>query len=505
MKSAWTGSLSRWLLAAVLAGNAVAFAKEAPKVSVNDREVDRSARGASYAAVIKKVTPSVVTIQSTRTVRMRSYQDSYEDLLRRFFGDRQGGETPEPRDGRRARRYVEQGLGSGVIVSEDGYILTNNHVVEGADEDGVKVALADGKTKYDAKVVGKDSRTDVAVLKIEAKNLAAITLANSDKLEVGDVVLAIGNPFNVGQSVTMGIVSAVGRGTGILGEGGYEDFIQTDAAINPGNSGGALVDAEGRLVGINQSIFSRTGGNNGIGFAIPINLARFVMERLATDGKITRGFLGVLPQTVDANLAKAFNLPDTSGALVGEVSPKTPAEAAGLKEGDVIVEVDGKKITDPQHLRLTVSQIAPKSKINVKAIRNGKEKNFSVTLGALPGDQANAGDTDGNAGADGNVEQLDGVEVGDLDAQSRQHFRIADRIKGAMVSQVDPDSKAAEAGLREGDVIVEIDRQPVNSADDAVKLSEKAKGDRVLLRVYSSANGQGATRYLSVEATKKKK
>ena len=499
MKTESMNKLSRWLLVVMIASGGAVSAKESPKVNVSDRDVDRSARGTSYAPTIKKVTPSVVTIQSTRTVTTRQGMNPFfdDEMLRRFFGD-------QFRQDRRERKQTQQGLGSGVIVSEDGYILTNNHVVEGADEDGVKVALADGKTKYDAKVVGKDSRTDVAVLKIEAKNLPAITIANSDKLEVGDVVLAIGNPFNVGQSVTMGIVSGVGRGTGILGEGGYEDFIQTDAAINPGNSGGALVDAEGRLVGINQSIFSRSGGNNGIGFAIPINLARSVMDRLTTDGKFTRGFLGVLPQAVDEHLAREFKLSGTEGALIGEVSPNTPAEEAGLKEGDVIIEVDGKKITDPRHLRLTVSQIPPKSKVVVKAIRNGKEKTFNVTLGVLPGDQASAGTENSSSNADGKVEQLDGVEVSDLDARTRQQLGIPARINGALVTGVDPDSKAAEAELREGDIIVEINRQPVTSADEAVKLSEEAKGDRVLLRVYSSQSGQGATRYLSVEATKKK-
>jgi serine protease Do len=441
----------------------------------------------------------VVTIQSTRTVR---YQQNWhpffdDEMFRRFFPDMQ------PRQDRsRERRQVLQGLGSGVIVSEDGYILTNNHVVEGADEDGVKVALADGKTKYDAKVIGRDPRTDVAVLKIEAQNLPAITIANSDKLEVGDVVLAIGNPFNVGQSVTMGIVSGVGRGTGILGEGGYEDFIQTDAAINPGNSGGALVDAEGRLIGINQSIFSRTGGNNGIGFAIPINLARSVMDRLTTDGTFTRGFLGVLPQEVDDNLARAFKLPNTEGALVAEVSADTPAEKAGLKIGDVIVEVDGKKITDPRQLRLIVSQIPPNTKVNVKAIRNGKERNFNVTVGVLPGEQVSS-TSETDSGSESKVEQLEGVGVSDIDSRTRQQLGIPPHINGALVTEVDPDSKAADAGLRPGDVIMEINRQSVSNADEAVELSEKAKGDRVLLLIYSSQNGRGASRYLSVEATKK--
>ena len=494
--SVWMETRLATVVALVAVAALTAAAKEAPNVKVSEREVDRTGRGASYAPVIKRVTPSVVTIQSTRTVTMRQNPYFDEDMLRRFFGDQFGPNR------RQSRKQTEESLGSGVIVSEDGYILTNNHVVEGADKDGVKVALADGKTKYDATVVGTDPRTDVAVLKIAGKNLPAVTLADSDKLEVGDVVLAIGNPFNVGQSVTMGIVSALGRGG--FGITDYEDFIQTDAAINPGNSGGALVDVEGRLIGINQSIVSRSGGNAGVGFAIPINQARRTMDRLATDGKITRGYLGVNPQAVTDDLAKAFKLPDTTGALVGGVQPDAPAAEAGIKEGDVIVSLDGKKVEDPRHLRLTVSQTPPKTKVSVKVIRDGKEKTFNVTLAALPDELGGGSSEDSNAAPDSKVEQLDGVEVSDLDVQTRQHFGIPSRIKGVLVSKVEPDSKAAEAGLREGDVIVEINRQPVADAEKAVELSEKAKGDRVLLRVYSVANGVGATRYLTVEASKKK-
>jgi serine protease Do len=492
----WRSAVAAGALAVACIALIAATPNSGPKLNLSDKEIDRTARGASYAAVIKRVTPSVVTIQSTRTIR-RNYGNPFFDdpMFRQFFGDRM------PRGGPQR----QQGLGSGVIVSEDGYILTNNHVVEGADEDGVKVALSDGKTKYDAKVVGRDPHTDVAVLKIEAKKLTAITIADSDKLEVGDVVLAIGNPFGVGQSVTMGIVSATGRGVGILGQGGYEDFIQTDAAINPGNSGGALVDTEGRLVGINQSIASPSGGNSGVGFAVPANLARSVMNRLATDGKITRGYLGVGPQEVTPDLAKDFNLPDNTGALVGEVRPGTAAEKAGIREGDVIIEVNGRKVTDPRHLSLMVSQMAPKTKVTVKALRDGKEKVFNVTLGTHPDDVSSRSNDDSNSSrVDSKNEQLDGVEVGDLDNRIRRQLDIPERINGAVVTKVDPESKAAEAGLREGDIILEINREPVKDAEAAVRLSEKAAGDRVLLRVYTQENGQGGTRYLHVRAGKNK-
>jgi serine protease Do len=490
------------VLAVMLALGSVAgaLAKDAPKVKVSDREVDRTARGASYAPVIKRVTPSVVTIQSTRTITQRQNPYSDEEMLRRFFGDQFGP------DRRRSRKQTAESLGSGIIVSEDGYILTNNHVVDGADADGVKVALSDGKTKYDAKVVGKDPRTDVAVLKIDAKNLPAITLADSEKLEVGDVVLAIGNPFGVGQSVSMGIVSALGRGDlpfGHMAE--YEDFIQTDAAINPGNSGGALVDVEGRLIGINQSIASPSGGNAGVGFAIPINLARSVLESITTDGKISRGYLGVgLQPEITPALVQDFHLPDANGALVTEVMSDTPAARAGIQRDDYIIEFNGKKITDRRHLRLMVSQAAPQSKVAVKVLRNGREKMLTVTLGVQPPELGGEPPTDSGSRAESKTEQLEGVEVADLDNQARRHYEIPAKVKGVLVAKVDPDSKAAEAGLREGDVIVEINRQPVTNAEQAVELTNKAKGDRVWLRVYSQENGSGVTRYLPVEAAKKK-
>ncbi len=481
-----------------------AAAKDLPKVSVSDREVDRSAKGASYANVIKRVTPSVVTIESRRTVRLpSSHMPFFNDpRFRQFFG----GEDDPAQDNPRKMR--QEGLGSGVIVSEDGYILTNNHVVEGADEDGVKVSLADGKTKYDAKVVGKDPRTDIAILKIEAaKKLPALTLADSDKLEVGDVVLAVGNPFGIGQSVSSGIVSALSRGFGILGQQGYEDFIQTDASINQGNSGGALVDAEGRLIGINQSIASPSGANAGVGFAVPINLARSVMERLIVDGKIVRGFLGVQLQAVTPELAESFKLPDATGALIGEVQPGTPAAKAGMAAGDVLIEFNNKRVSDSAHLRLMVSQTPPKTPVSFKVWRDGKERNFNVTLAELPDDIAsNAGDEPADRSPDAKPDMLDGVEVTDLTGRARRQFSVPPRINGALVTKVDEDSSAAEAGLRPGDVIVEINRRPVKNAEDAVEMSDTAKGKRILVQVYSrSGGGAGGTRYLTVESSSKKK
>jgi serine protease Do len=304
-----------------------------------------------------------------------------EDLMRRFFG----APTLGPRRGFNLpplNMPPQQGIGSGVIVPQDGYILTNNHVIDNADE--VRVVMNDGR-EYTAKVVGRDPKSDVAVIKIEGKDdLPTVPLADSEKVEVGDVVLAVGNPFGIGQTVTKGIVSATGRG-GAVGLD-YEDFIQTDAAINPGNSGGALVDVDGRLIGINTAILSRSGGNQGIGFAIPVNLAHDVMESLVTDGVVTRGFLGVMIQDLTPALAEQFNVEEgTRGAVVGDVTPKSPADKAGLKSGDVIVDFNGKKVRDSRHLKLEVARTKPGESVPLKVIRDGKTKELTVTVKELPG------------------------------------------------------------------------------------------------------------------------
>jgi serine protease Do len=420
----------------------------------------------SLAPIVKKVAPSVVKVEVKIGAKEQSGNGMPDNpFFRQFFGNRKMYSPPE------------HGVGSGVIVTKDGYILTNNHVVDDADE--VKVTLTDGR-EFTAKVIGKDPKSDVAVVKINAHDLPAITFADSDKCEVGDLVLAIGNPFAIGQTVTRGIVSATGRAAMDLD---YEDFIQTDAAINPGNSGGALVDAEGRLVGINTAIYSRSGGNQGIGFAIPTDLAKGVMESLIQYGKVTRGYLGVHIQDIDPTLAKQFDLKNDHGALVADVSPDSPAEKAGLKSGDVITKFDGKEVMDSRHLKLEVARVAPGQSVEVDVLRDGSSKTFEVRVKELPGENVVAQNDENNSD---NSDTLKGVAVTDLDSQARQQFNVPEQIKGAVVTQVDPGTPAAEAGLKPGDVITEINRHSVKDADDAVKLTEHAKSKTTLLHLWSA-------------------
>jgi len=454
---------------------------------VDDRPIVRDGKfTTSFAPVVKRVAASVVKITTSTKARQTSSAEAPwldNPMLRRFFGEE------AQRSGRRGLRTPpQQGVGSGVVVTKDGYILTNNHVVDGADE--VKVTLQDGR-ELSAKVIGKDPKSDVAVVKVDTADLPFIDVADSDQIEVGDLVLAVGNPFGIGQTVTMGIVSATGRAHMGLD---YEDFIQTDAAINPGNSGGALVDADGRLIGINTAILSRSGGNQGIGFAIPTNLARDVMENLVKDGKVTRGYLGVMIQDITPALAKEFKLKDSKGALVGDVVPNGPAQRAGLKSGDIVVEFNGKAVEDARHLKLAVARLKPGAKASTRVLRDGSSKSLEVTVREMPGSgqvakaETNADDS----------EALKGVAVGDLDEKSREQFKVPDHIKGAVVLDVAGDSAASEAGLKAGDIIVEINKQPVKGAEDAVRLTENPKDKTTLLRVWSD----GGSRFVVVDESK---
>ena len=464
------------------------------RLTVDETPLQRDKQMAtSFSGVVKTVSPSVVKVYTTfaaKEGRMEEGMPFFDDpMFRRFFGDR----MPRGNNGmRQTPMPKQQGVGSGVIVTKDGYILTNNHVVETADE--VKVQLTPSGDEFTAKVVGTDPKTDIAVLKIEQKGASfpALVAADSEQLEVGDVVLAVGNPFGIGQTVTMGIVSATGRAT--LGLE-YEDFIQTDAAINMGNSGGALVDAGGRLVGINTAILSRTGGNQGIGFAVPVNLARYVMESIIEHGRVIRGYMGVNIQDISPGLAEKFELKERQGALVSDVNPDSPAEKGGLRNGDVILEFDGRPVRDSRSLKLQVAQTGPGKEVPVKVSRDGKVKELEVTLKEFPQDKALAKSSASPSQSD---DVTDGITVDDLSPEARQEFNIPRNVNGALVTDVAPDSPGFEAGLRPGDVILEINRKSVRNSEDAVKLSENVKDD-ALLRVWS----RGGSRYVVLQKAEK--
>jgi serine protease Do len=434
--------------------------------------------------VTKKTAPSVVYVFSSKKVRRSESMDPFfnDPMFRRFFG------VPDQR-GSGPRESIQQGLGSGVIVTKDGYIVTNNHVVDGADE--VKVAFGEPRKEFEAKIVGRDEKADVAVLKIDTTGLPAIVFGDSDQLEVGDTVLAIGNPFGVGMTVTHGIVSALGRGG--LGIEAYEDFIQTDAAINPGNSGGALLDSDGRLIGINTAIISRTGGSNGVGFAIPANLVRSIIEQLVSTGQVNRGFLGVTTQPLTAELAKQFEV--EQGALITDISPGSAAEKAGLQRGDIITRLNEVEISDPRSLALAVGRLAPETEVTLRYVRDGKPASLKLKLGRQS-TQSLAGNT-GEAGPDVGV--LNGVGVSDITPEFRAQFRVPADLAGALVTQVESGSASARAGLQEGDVILELDRKRVKNAAEAVKLSEEIKGPKVLVFLWR----EGVRRYLLVDESKK--
>lgn len=435
---------------------------------------------ASYSSVVKRVSPSVVKITTETKARRVGISDSDgagfdNPLFRQFFG----GRIPE------MQQPPQSGLGSGVIISNDGYIATNNHVVQGADS--LLVTLNDGR-ELKAKVVGRDPQTDIAVIKVDAKDLPAVTLADSSQIEVGDRVLALGNPFGIGETVTTGIVSAKGRRPG-LGLA-YEDFIQTDAAINPGNSGGALVDIEGRLIGINTAILSRSGGFQGVGLAVPSNLVGHVADSLVKRGKVVRGYLGVGAQDITPALADSLGLTSRAGALVADVQPDSPASKAGLASGDVITAVNGQKVEDANRLTFTVGAIAPGTKVSLDVLRDGKTKELTLVTGerpknGRPGSRNGSSDEFANANDEG---VLNGVAVGDIDAESRRTMNVPARVKGALITNVDPSSAAARAGLRAGDVILEINRQPVASAEEAVDLSIRAEGKKTLVKLWSRGN-----------------
>jgi serine protease Do len=469
-------------LLACLAGPA---AIAAPKPTPTATPVPSGAL-TTFAPVVEKVAPAVVTIFTTQRITRKVLPFPFSDpTLRQFFGleipHQQGNETL-------------QGLGSGVIVSPDGYILTANHVVEGAQQ--IMVGLGTSLRRYKAKKIGTDPGTDVALLKIDDKNLPTIAFADSDKARPGDIVLAIGNPFGLRETVTMGIISAVGRGG--MGIVDYENFIQTDAAINMGNSGGALVDTLGRLVGINTAIFSRSGGNQGIGFAVPSNLAREVMKSLREKGRVVRGYIGATVQTLTPDLADAMNLSEsTTGALVGEVEPNTPAEKAGIKSGDVITAVNGRNVSGARQLRLMIGSMAPGTKVKLDVNRAGQKKTFDVTLAELPAklNEAPEPSTEQNAQPEKNA-VFGSLEVSDITDAVRSALKLPNDVEGAVITEIAPGSAAAQAGLRVGDVIQDVNKQPIKSAQDLVSLSHKLKpNEKILLHVWS----HGTSGYVALQ------
>jgi serine protease Do len=473
------------LLALGLGGLAVAGVDHLvnPPATFKFASADEPASRISFAPVVKKVLPSVVTITSSRMVKASAEggDDGIPPMFRQFFGgdpDNGGGQSRMP------RQQKEQGMGSGVIVSANGYILTNNHVVDHATT--VTVIMPD-KHEFKARVVGADPKTDIAVLKVDASGLEPITIGDSEKVQVGDYVLAVGNPFGVGKTVTMGIVSATGRAN--LGIEDYEDFIQTDASINPGNSGGALVNDRGELIGINTAILANgSEGNQGIGFAVPVRVARDVMQQIVATGKVTRAYLGVKAQEVTPSIAKDFHEPEVTGALIGDVMPGSPAEKAGLEKGDIILDIDGKPVTGSAELRMHVSLMAPGTKVNVKVFRDGAEKTLPLTLAEMPTETAR------NAQPESQSEDaLQGITVENVTAQTARRLGLPPTAAGVVVTGVDPGSKAADSGLKRGDVIQEVNHRPVRNTSDFESAMRNAKDDALLL-----VNRQGSTMFLAV-------
>ena len=459
--------------------SASAFPSASVPASLKLADSNEGPSKSSFAPVVKAVLPTVVNISSSKVVRTPNqlYGPMMDPFFQQFFGDGADGRFNIPRERR------ERSLGSGVIVSPEGYILTNNHVVDGATD--IRVTLSD-KREFKATIIGTDPKTDVAVLKVEGANLPAVTIGDSSKVQVGDYALAIGDPFGVGQTVTMGIVSAKGRTN--LGIEDYEDFIQTDAPINPGNSGGALVNDRGELIGINTAILSHgSGGNQGIGFAVPVNLAREVMDQILKNGKVTRAYLGIIPQDVTPSIAKAIGQSEPRGVLVGDVSPNSPAQASGLQRGDIILEVNSKPVANANELRMSISMMQPAAAVKLSVVRNGGRHDISVKLGQLPTPEEHA-----QMEKNDSQSALEGVAVDNLDAQTAQELGLPPNATGVVVKDVSPSSPYADSGLRRGDVIQEVNRKPVKDVADFEKAMRKGGKEPLLL-----VNRHGSTMYLA--------
>ena len=433
--------------------------------------------GKGFAPMVKAVKPSVVHIQVEKSISTPSNPQQLDpltqDFFNRFFGP--GFRHPQQQPSPHSYKRKQQGQGSGFIISKDGYILTNNHVVEGADV--ITVITAD-KKEYKAKVIGTDPMTDVALVKIKnVSDLPVLPMGDSDRLEVGEWVIAIGNPFGLNQTVTVGVVSAKGRSK--VGINEYENFIQTDAAINPGNSGGPLLNIRGEVIGINSALFTRTGGYMGIGFAIPINMVKAIQDQLHEHGKVTRGWLGVIIQDLDDNLAQSFGLKEAQGILVSEIQKGSPAHKAGLERGDVIISLDDVTLTDVADLRNRVALIAPKTTTTLGIIRDGQDKKIDVIIGERPSDLNKLSRrVDGKS----SLGQF-GLTFQELTPEIARQMGLG-VDQGVLIAGVEPDSPAANGGLKPGLLIEEVNKQPVNSIQDLQTILKQSKQPkRMLLRV----------------------
>ena len=421
-----------------------------------------------FEPAVRKILPAVVTVSSSKVLKQPKLLS--DPAFREFF---------ENNFGKLPHRMRENSVGSGVIATSDGCVITNSHVVDGAD--AVRVSLLDGR-EFEARVIGSDKQSDLAVLKIEGKNLPTANFGGPDPVEIGDFALAIGNAFGVGQTVTLGIISATGRGG--MGIEDLEDFIQTDAAINPGNSGGPLVNANGNLIGINTAILTGGSGvNQGVGFAVPVPMVRYVMDHILKDGKVVRGWLGVTAQAVTPELAESFHLPgDPHGALVGDVDPSGPAAKAALKTGDIIEEINGANVPASRQLGLKISQMAPGAAVRLKIFRDGKELEKSVTLAEMPQDEK---ETPAAAATEPSKPEL-GAAVGPVPDEAKQSLKLPAGSGGVFVTSIDPGSAAAQAGLEHGDVIQEVNHKPVQDVNGFQATLDSA-GKRPLLMLVDRA------------------
>ena len=436
----------------------------------------------SYAEVVNRVSTAVVTIRTESRARApRQFPFMDDPFFRRFFG-----EPPTPAPERRVR-----GLGSGVIVTADGFVLTNHHVIDGAQQ--IEVDLQGPRT-VTAKLVGSDPASDLAVLKIDEGGLSPLALADSDKVQVGDIVLAIGNPLGIGQTVTLGIISAKGRRTG-LSNGSFEDFLQTDAPINQGNSGGALVDSNGDLIGINSQILSPSGGSIGIGFAIPSNMARNVLDQLVKHGKVTRGQLGVVVQPVTEDIAASLKLNDAKGVIVSQVQPGSAAERAGLNRGDVILALNGNVVADPNSFRNEIAGTPPGRTVTLRIWRDGSEQELRPTLGEFTPEERSARPTEESSPQPGGSDSLRlGIAVQPLTPALARELGISADTQGLLIMEVDPSGPAADAGIQRGDVIEQVNQQPVRSGADLRSAIERSGKDPLLLLV----NHRGTTIFVTI-------